>query len=239
MFPDPVIIKAGGRDIAVEDPSPGAGFPVIVMKGAGSRHLFRADWALPPPQVQRQRGVRSGRGTSRAGQVAAMRLRSGRQSLRVWNSPASPPGRYVYTPLVQQARAGRIRWWLRTGVLLSVIGLIRVARAVRTRWWPLPAGCVLTAVGIALRGGAGGVVLLPGLVLLLSCLLVPVGPRPGRTERSSLERELAAYATPAHRRDLEATLDRYPDSITDEIRDILTRHPMTATPRRLPGSGRH
>jgi pimeloyl-ACP methyl ester carboxylesterase len=41
MFPDPVIIKAGGRDIAVEDPGPGSGFPIIVMNGAGSRHLFR------------------------------------------------------------------------------------------------------------------------------------------------------------------------------------------------------
>ena len=41
VFPDPVIIKAGGRDIAVEDSGPGPGFPVFVMNGAGSRHLFR------------------------------------------------------------------------------------------------------------------------------------------------------------------------------------------------------
>lgn len=40
MFPDPVIVKAGGRDIAVEDCGPGSGFPVIMMNGAGSRHLF-------------------------------------------------------------------------------------------------------------------------------------------------------------------------------------------------------
>ena len=41
MFPDPVIIKADGRDIAVEDSGPGSGFPIIMMNGAGSRHLFR------------------------------------------------------------------------------------------------------------------------------------------------------------------------------------------------------
>jgi pimeloyl-ACP methyl ester carboxylesterase len=41
MFPDPVIVKAGGRGIAVEDSGPGSGFPVIMMNGAGSRHLFQ------------------------------------------------------------------------------------------------------------------------------------------------------------------------------------------------------
>ena len=40
MFPDPVIIEADGRDIAVEDSGPGSGFPIIMMNGAGSRHLF-------------------------------------------------------------------------------------------------------------------------------------------------------------------------------------------------------
>ena len=39
MIPDPVIIKADGRDIAVEDAGPGSGFPIIMMNGAGSRHL--------------------------------------------------------------------------------------------------------------------------------------------------------------------------------------------------------
>jgi hypothetical protein len=41
MFPDPVIVKADGRDIAVEDAGPGSGFPIIMMNGSGSRHLFR------------------------------------------------------------------------------------------------------------------------------------------------------------------------------------------------------
>jgi len=37
-----MIVKAGGRDIAVEDSGPGSGFPVIMMNGAGSRHLLPA-----------------------------------------------------------------------------------------------------------------------------------------------------------------------------------------------------
>lgn len=45
-----MIIKAGGRDIAVEDPGPGSGFPIIVMNGAGCRHLF-------PPAVREGRDL--------------------------------------------------------------------------------------------------------------------------------------------------------------------------------------
>jgi len=47
-----------------------------------------------------------------------------------------------------------------------------------------------------------------------------------RKRHSDLERELAGYATPAERCDLEATLDRYPDGITHELRDILARQSM-------------
>jgi hypothetical protein len=43
-----------------------------------------------------------------------------------------------------------------------------------------------------------------------------------RKRRSDLERELAGYATPAERGDLEV-LDRYPYSTTHELRDILAR----------------
>ena len=39
--PDPVIIKADGSDITVEDSGRGSGFPIIMMSGSGSRHLFR------------------------------------------------------------------------------------------------------------------------------------------------------------------------------------------------------
>ena len=74
MFPDPVIIKAGGRDIAVEDSGPGSGFPIIMMNGAGSRHLFR-----PAVREGRDLGFRligydrpgCGGSTSRPGRVIA------------------------------------------------------------------------------------------------------------------------------------------------------------------------
>jgi hypothetical protein len=141
-------------------------------------------------------------------------------------------------PFSQPARTPRIRWWIRTGALLSVIGLIRLARAVRTRW-PLLTGCALTAAGIMLRGQAAGVVLLPGLVLLLSAPIVPASPKAERIRRSRLEHELAAYATPAHRRDLEGTLDRYPDGMTRELRDILASQAMTPAFRGLPGGRRY
>lgn len=44
-----------------------------------------------------------------------------------------------------------------------------------------------------------------------------------RGRRKQLERELACYATEAERQDLLATLDRYPDGVTQELREILTR----------------
>ena len=47
-----------------------------------------------------------------------------------------------------------------------------------------------------------------------------------RKRRSDLERELAGYATPAERGDLEATLDRYPYGATHELRGILARQSM-------------
>ncbi|HEX2804880.1 MAG TPA: hypothetical protein VHN80_01750 [Kineosporiaceae bacterium] len=52
--------------------------------------------------------------------------------------------------------------------------------------------------------------------------------RAARHRRRALERELADYATPAQRLDLEATLDRYPDGVTFELRDILARRAMAA-----------
>jgi hypothetical protein len=47
-----------------------------------------------------------------------------------------------------------------------------------------------------------------------------------RKRRSDLERELAGYATPADRDDLEAVLDRYPYGTTHELRGILARQSM-------------
>jgi hypothetical protein len=164
-----------------------------------------------------------------------MRLRSRRRDLVVW----SQSGRYGAQRWARLTRTRRIRQWIRTGVLLVVVGSIRLARTVRPRWRPLLAGAVLTAVGAMLRHGPGGMVLLPGLMCLMSAPLVEVGPQDERTRRSKLERELAAYSTPAQRRDLEATFDRYPDGETHELRDILARQAMATRHTGIPGSGRH
>jgi hypothetical protein len=40
MYPPARVVSADGRDLAVEDPGPESGFPVIAHNGAGSRHLF-------------------------------------------------------------------------------------------------------------------------------------------------------------------------------------------------------
>jgi len=69
--------------------------------------------------------------------------------------------------------------------------------------------------------------MIPGMLFLLSALLVPVDPVAAGPRRSELERELAAYSTPDQRSDLEATFDRYPDSVTRELRDILVGQAFT------------
>jgi hypothetical protein len=150
-----------------------------------------------------------------------MRLRPHGRTLVVWSSYAGPD-RYGLPWFTQVARPRRIRWWIRTGALLTIIGLMRLARAVQADW-RLPAGVVLTAVGVMLRSSAVGVVMIPGLLFLVVAILDPASPRPARTRRAELERELGAYSTPAERRDLEATLDLYPDGVTYELRDILAR----------------
>jgi hypothetical protein len=125
-----------------------------------------------------------------------MRLRRHRRNLVVWSQSAGLAGRYGAPPFT---RTRRIRRWIRTGVLLTVVGLMPLARAVRARWWPLLAGGVLTVVGVVLRGGPGGVVLLPGLVFLASAPFVPASPRSDRM-RLEMERGLAVFSTPGQRR---------------------------------------
>jgi hypothetical protein len=164
-----------------------------------------------------------------------MRLRAHRRTLVVW----SPSDRRGVPRLTRLPRTRRIHRFIRTGALLTVIGLVRVARAVRPRWRPLLAGAVLTVAGVMLRSSAWGTVLLPGLLLLLSAALIPASADADSTRRCQLERELAAYSTPAQRCDLEATLDRYPDSVTHELHEILAMQAMAACNNGIPGAGQH
>jgi len=150
-----------------------------------------------------------------------MRLRPRRRNLVIWSPSACQAdwGRGLWS--TRPARFRRIRRRMRTLVLLTAIGLLRLGAAARPRWRPLLTGVVLTAAGIVLRSSVAGIVMIPGMLSLLSALLVPVNPVTAGPRRRELERELAAYSTPGQRRDLEAILDRYPDSVTSELRDIL------------------
>jgi|SRR5271170_1627126 len=165
-----------------------------------------------------------------------MRLRSRRRDVVVWIPHAGSASRYGSARFTRLERPRPIRRCLRLGALLTVIGLVRLTRAVRARWRPLLAGGVLTVTGVMLRSGAGGLVFIPGLLFLLYAPLIEPSPDEVRKRRSELRRELAGYATPAHRRDLEATLDRYPDGITYEIRDILAGQAVTARNCGIPGA---
>ena len=149
----------------------------------------------------------------------------------VWSSSPGRPGALGFT---SAPRSARIRWCFRTGGLLAVIGLLRVAAAILPRWRLVLAGVVLTTAGVILRNGPASVVMLPGMVLMAAAAFTQTWPEEARTRRRVLERELAAYCTPAQRH-LEATLDRYPDDVTRELRDILAGQEVAAG--RGPASG--
>jgi hypothetical protein len=145
-----------------------------------------------------------------------MRQRSHRRNLVVWSQSAGSAGRYGAPPFT---RRRRIRRWIRTGALLTVVGLMPLARAVRARWRPLLAGGVLTVVGVMWLDGPGGMVLLPGLWLLLSAPLIPASPEADRMRRPEVELERAVFSHPAQRR--------------------LAIQAMAAHDKRFPATGRY
>ena len=145
-----------------------------------------------------------------------MRQRSHRRNLVVWSQSAGSVGRYGVPP---PTRRRRIRRWIRTGALLTVVGLMPLARAVRARWRPLLAGGVLTVAGVMWLDGPGGMVLLPGLWLLLSAPLIPASAKADRMRRPEVELELGVYSHPAQRRLAVQALDLHY--------------------YRIPGAGRH
>ena len=157
-----------------------------------------------------------------------MRLRPHRRNLVIWSPSACRAERGRGLWFTRSARPRRIRRRIRTLALFAALGLVRLGAVARPRWRPLLIGTVLTTAGIVLRGGAPGIMMIPGMLSLLSALLVPVDPATAGPRRRELERELAAYSTPDQRCDLEAILDRYPDSATGELREILARQAAAA-----------
>jgi hypothetical protein len=166
---------------------------------------------------------------------ATMRLRPHRRNVVVWRQSAGSAGRYDLPPFTRSRGTSRVRGLIRACTLVPVMGLMQLERAVQSRWRPVLAGTVLTVAGLVLRAGPGGIVMLPGLMLLLYSPFLPANGEADRGRRRELERELAAYTTPAQRRDLEAALDRYPDSSTREIRDILHGLAVATGSSQLPG----
>ncbi len=142
-----------------------------------------------------------------------MRVRAHRRNLVVCSPSVGPAHRYGAPKLTRLPRTRRIHRFIHTGALLTV-------------------------TGVMLRSGAWGALILPGLLFLYSALLIPARPDADRKRRSELERELAGYSTPAQRCDLEATLDRYPDSVTYELRDILASQAMASCNNGIPGARR-
>ena len=69
-----------------------------------------------------------------------MKLRAHRRNLVAWSPSTGPADRYGASGLTRLARTRRIHRFIRTGALLTVIGLMRLARAVRPRWRPVLAG---------------------------------------------------------------------------------------------------
>jgi hypothetical protein len=157
-----------------------------------------------------------------------MRLQSHRRRLVVFSSPADPARGHGASQHKRVARTGPIRRILRIGMLLTVI-------VVRPRWQPLLAGVVLTLLGVIDRQGPGSVLIIPGVLSFWRALMISGDTDADRERRSQLKRELAAYSTPAQRRELVAVLDRYPDGITHEIRDILTSPPLPSRSNGIPG----
>jgi hypothetical protein len=81
--------------------------------------------------------------------------------------------------------------------------------------------------------------LLPGLLMLGFAPFLPGESRENRAHQARLRRELAAYSTPADRRDLEAILEQYPADETGELRAILAAQSLATARPRIPGMGRY
>jgi riboflavin biosynthesis pyrimidine reductase len=202
---------------------------LLFRTGRGTRSGSRRE---PPSRTRRRvsRDAQSGAWT----REAAMGLRPQRRNLVVWSQSAGPAARRSDQRIRRPSRARRC---FRAGMHLALLALLALARAVRPRWKPLLPGAVLIVTAIIMHGSVvASVTLLPGLLLVMSAPLLPGAPGAEHTE---LKRELAGYRTNAQRNDLEATLDRYPDDVTREIREILSGQAAEAANIRWPAMGRY
>jgi hypothetical protein len=128
-----------------------------------------------------------------------MRLRTHRRSLVIWSPSTGSAGRYGTPRFTRPTRIRRIHRWIHTGALLMLIGVMRLARAARPWWRPLLAGGVLTGFGVV-AAVVWGLVILPGLLLLMSAALIPARPKTRRTQRAEVEHELGVFSHPAQLR---------------------------------------
>src|SRR5262249_48807012 len=93
-----------------------------------ARQLLRAQ-KRTIEDTQRRAGV----------QEAAMKLRAHRRNLAAWSPSVGLADRYGAPRLTRLARTRRAHRFIRTGALLTVIGLMRLARALPPPRPPLPA----------------------------------------------------------------------------------------------------
>ena len=145
----------------------------------------------------------------------------------IWSSATE---RVVYITVPR--RPGRVRRAVRTGFLLTVVGLLRVAR--NPRWRCALLGVALVIPGLLMRGQlAGNLMLLPGLMALGYSPFLPGETTMNHRDHARLCRELSAYSTPAERRDFETLLTRYSAPETSELRAILAQQSLTDTRSRV------
>src|SRR5215469_4452727 len=103
-----------------------------------------------------------------------MALRPRRKHLVVWSSSGLPADERLGR---RPARRRRIRWWLRMGVLLAVIGVRSVVRGARTRWEPVFLGVGATLMVIGFEVPAAFVTFLAGLLVLVVTLLTAIATK--------------------------------------------------------------
>ena len=98
-----------------------------------------------------------------------MRLQSHRRNLL--SNQSTPPGE---SPATRPVRSWRLRWWLRTGALLSVTGIRRLARA---RWQPIfvVTGALVFVIGLMLRSS---VAFVSGVLIMGSAVSGTAPPSP-------------------------------------------------------------